>query len=119
VPIGNGTSDYPSGDTIPVIEPWKPPDTWAGLDSVLLNRILTAIDNGLSDGNYYTVTNSATDRAAWRVVQRFAPEKTEGQARQIIAAWLKSGLLEKFDYENPVTRKPVKGLRVNSTKRPT
>ena len=90
----------------------------AGLDSGLLNRILTTISDGLGDGNYYTATNSSTDRAAWEVV-RFAPEKSEAQAREIIAAWLKSGLLSKFDYASPTTRKTVKGLKVDDTKRPT
>jgi AAA domain len=118
VPLGNTTAEYPNGDTVQTVEPWTPPDTWAGLDSELLNRILTAIDAGLGDGNFYTAANSATDRAAWRVIQRFAPEKTEGQARKIIAAWLASGLLVKFDYTNPITYQPVKGLKVDATKRP-
>jgi AAA domain len=118
VKLGNPTSLYPAGDEVQTVEPWAPPDTWAGLDNDLLNRILTAIDSGRGDGNYYTATNSATDRAAWEVVQRFAPEKNEAQARDIITAWLKSGLLEKFDYINPTTRRSVKGLKVNSIKRP-
>jgi hypothetical protein len=104
---------------VQTVELWSPPDTWAGLDSELLNRILTAIDNGCGDGNFYTATNSATDRAAWELVRRLAPEKTEGQARKVIAARLESGLLIKFDYVSPTTRKTVKGLRVDSTKRPT
>jgi hypothetical protein len=117
--IGNATPEYPNGDTVQVVEPWSPPETWAGLDSVLLNFILSKIDAGLPDGNYYTATNSATDRAAWKVVQSCAPDKSEAQAREVIAAWLKTGLLVKFDYTSPTTRQEVKGLKVDSTKRPT
>jgi AAA domain len=118
VPIGNATVDYPNGDTVQVVEPWSPPDIWTDLSDDLLNQILTAIDAGLGDGNFYTAANNATDRAAWRVVKRFAPDKPDGQARQMIAAWLRTGLLLTFDYTNPQTRKDVKGLRVDSTKRP-
>jgi hypothetical protein len=84
-----------------------------------LNRILTAIDAGLEDGNFYTATNSASERNAWEVVKQFAPHKTEAQCREVIAAWVKSSTLAKFDYVNPATRKAVKGLRVDPTKRPS
>ena len=83
-----------------------------------LNQILTAIDAGLGDGNFYTDTNSKTDRGAWEVVKRFAPEKSKAQCREVIRAWVETGLLEDFDYKNPKTRQPVKGLKVNDAKRP-
>jgi hypothetical protein len=84
VPLGNATALYPNGDEVQTVEPWTPPDTWAGLDKELLNRILTAIDAGMGDGTFYTAAPKATTRAAWRVVRSIAPEKTEGQAREII-----------------------------------
>jgi hypothetical protein len=118
VPLGNATIQYPNGDTIQVIEPWSPPDTWAGLDVDLLNRILSAIDAGMNDGTFFTAAPKATTRAAWQVVCKFAAEKSEGQAREVIGTWIKTGLLTEFDYENKVTRKPAKGLKVDSTKRP-
>jgi hypothetical protein len=103
---------------VQTVERWTPPETWADLDSGLLNQILTAIHAGPRGGNFYTAANAATDRAAWEVVHRFAPHKSEAQCREIIAAWIKSGLLIKFDYDNPSTRKPVKGLQVDNAKRP-
>jgi hypothetical protein len=119
VDIGNGTDLYPNGDSVQVAEPWNPPETWADLSDDLCNQILTAIDAGLSDGdNYYTDAPKAQERAAWRLVQRHSPNKTEGQCREIIKTWIHNGVLERFDYENPATRKPVKGLKVNTTKRP-
>ena len=118
VRLDNATTDYPNGDAVQTVAPWSPPETWAGLDSETINRILTDIDKGMDDGNFYTVTNSKTDRAAWQVVQRFAPNKSAGQAREIIASWVKSELLTQFDYVNPKTRQSVKGLKVDSTKRP-
>jgi hypothetical protein len=119
VPIGNATEEYPSGDTVQVVEPWSPPDTWAGLSSHLLNQILTAIDAGLPDGTRYTDAPNATTRAAWQVVAEYAPDKSEVQAREIVRTWVKNGVLEHREYDNPVTRKTVKGLHLNATKRPS
>jgi AAA domain len=118
VPLGNATECHPNGDEVQAIEPWIPPDTWADLSPHLLNQILTAIDAGMSDGNRYTDAPSATGRAAWKVVLEHAPDKSEVQAREIIRTWVKNGVLESREYDNPATRKPVNGLWLNTTKRP-
>jgi hypothetical protein len=118
VPLGNRNGLYPNGDEVQAVEPWNPPDTWADLSYGLLNQILTAIDAGLPDGNRYTDTPSAGGRAAWKVVLEHAPDKSEAQAREIIRTWVKNGVLESREYDNPVTRKPVNGLWLNATKRP-
>jgi hypothetical protein len=119
VQLGNRTELYPNGDEVQTVEPWTPPDTWSGLNNLLLNQILTDIDTGLLDGNRYTDAPNAVDRAAWRVVIKHAPAKSEADARQIIKAWVRSGLLVPHEYDNPVTRKPVKGFRVDNAKRPS
>lgn len=116
VPLGNGTDLYPNGDEVQATEPWSPPETWADLDNPTLNKILDAIESGAGDGNFYT-SGHLGERAAWRVVQN-STGKTDGQSRQIINGWLKSGVLEDFEYSHPRTRKAVKGLRVNAAKRP-
>ena len=119
VRLGNETDLYPNGDEVQTAVPWTPPDAWAGITSLLLNQILDDIDTGLPDGNRYSDAPNVTDRAAWRVVVKHVPNKSEGAARQIIKAWIKSGLLTGKDYENPVTRKTVKGLWVDNSKRPS
>jgi hypothetical protein len=53
------------------------------------------------------------------VIEKHCPGKAEGPARQIIKTWIGSGLLVEEEYENPKTRKPVKGLRVDDKKRPS
>ena len=103
---------------VQTVEPWTPPDLWKDLSIDLLNRILTEIDKGLPDGNRYTNAPKADDRAAWKVVAQHAPDKTEGQAREIIKVWVKNRVLISEEYENPTTRKTVKGLRVDNSKRP-
>jgi hypothetical protein len=119
VPLGNATEQYPHGDVVQTVEPWVPPDIWTDLSIDVLNRILTVIDNGLPDGNRYSDARSATDRAAWKVVVEHTPDKTEAQAREVIKTWVKNGVLVSYSYDNPVTRKPVNGLRVDHTKRPS
>ena len=118
VNLGNATDMYPNGDEVQTVEVWTPPDTWADLPADLLNRILTAIDGGLPDGNRYSDGPNVGNRAAWKVVKEHAPKKTETQAREIIRAWVKNGLLVPEKYENPTTRKEVFGLSVDPTKRP-
>ena len=93
VALDNGNATYPQGDEVQTVEPWMPPDAWAGLSHFKLNEILTAIDKGLEDGRRYSAHNQATDCAAWRVVQAHAPDRTEAQAREIIKTWVKNGVL--------------------------
>jgi hypothetical protein len=116
--LDNANELYPHGDEVQVVVPWDPPDTWAGLGSVLLNQILTVIDTGLPDGNRYTDA-PRSERAAWMVVVEHAPTKTEAQAREIIRVWIKNKVLVHRDYINPETRKAVKGLYLDTTKRPS
>jgi hypothetical protein len=119
VPLDNGAGIYPAGDSVQTVERWRPPAIWADAPPETLNRILDDIDEGLPNGRKYSSGTAATDRAAWKVVVEHLPNKTEPQAREIIAKWLKSGLLVSEDYDDPATRKPRKGLRVNHIKRPS
>jgi hypothetical protein len=119
VKIENGNALYPNGDNVQTVEPWTPPDTFAGLSSLMLNQILTDIDAGLPDGNRYTDASKASERAAWRVVVKHCPTKSEAAARKIIRAWMMSGLLIRRSYDNPLTRKPVNGFWIDPAKRPS
>jgi hypothetical protein len=118
VPLGNMTELYSEGDEVQALEIWTPPDVWRDLDAERINRILDKIDAGLPDGNRYSGARSAKKRAAWKVIVEEMPEKAEAQAREIIRAWLKSGLLVSREYENPIDRKSAEGLFVDPAKRP-
>ncbi len=119
MPLGNGKGIYPAGDTVQTIEPWLPPDTWAGFDSVLLNRILDDLDAGMENGQRYSPAGPAGKRAAWLIVQKHCPEKDEKQCRAVILAWVRSGTLVKQTYDDPIEHKERIGLTVNPTKRPS
>jgi len=124
VDVGNGTPEYPAGDTVQVAEPWTPPDAWSDLSNPTLNGILDAIDAGCVDkdnhptGERFSNAPAATDRAVWPVVLKFAPDKSEAQCRTIIHAWLRSGLLFVKPYDSPSQRRKRNGLYVDNAKRP-
>jgi RecA-family ATPase len=119
VPLRNGTQEYPNGDVVQTVEPWLPPDAWANLSTVALNAALTEIDAALPNGQRFSSASAAKDRAAWRVVQKHCPDKSETQCRQIVNTWVKTGLLRNEDYDDPIERKTAKGLSVDNTNRPS
>jgi hypothetical protein len=118
VNIGNATPEYPDGDDLQVVEAWTPPDAWAGLSINVLNRTLDEIDRGLPNEERYSDAAAAKDRAAWKVVQRHAPEKTDKQCREVIAIWVKNRVLQIVEYRSQAERKLVQGLKVNPLERP-
>ena len=119
VPLGNATDLYTAGDEVQTAEPWKPPETWADIDKPMANLILGKIGLGLGDGNFYTDAARAGEREAWRVVQADVPSKSEKQAREVVKSWVRNGVLVSFLYDNPITRKSVRGLKVDDEKRPS
>jgi hypothetical protein len=119
VRLENGNDEYPNGDEVQTVEPWEPPKLWEGLSSATLNAVLTDIDAGMPDGQRYSSAPKAGKRAAWAVVKKHCPDRTEGQCREIVKSWVKNGVLYNEDYDDPVERKPRKGLRLDATKRPS
>jgi hypothetical protein len=73
----------------------------------------------MPDGNRYTDAPNVIDRAAWRVIVEHCPATSEAAARKIVKTWMTSGLLIRKNYKNPVTWKPVSGLWIDPTKRPS
>jgi hypothetical protein len=118
VKLNNGNLDYPNGDEIQTIIAWKPPSTWDDLSNETLNAALTDIDKGLPDGQRYSNAPKATTRAAWSVVKRHCPEKTEKQCREMVGTWIKNGTLYEDNYVDPIKRESRPGLYLNTAKRP-
>jgi hypothetical protein len=71
------------------------------------------------NGQRYSDAPNAKERAAWYVVKKHCPTKTEGQCREMIRTWVKNGVLCKVDYDDPIERKACKGLRIDASKRPS
>src|SRR5262249_7811971 len=93
VRLGNATDLYPNGDEVQTVEGWKPPKLWDGLASDTLNAALTEIDQGMPNGQRYTDKGGGKGtRAAWPIVQKHCPDRSEGQCREIIKTWVKNGV---------------------------
>ena len=75
VEIGNASELYPHGDEVQTVEPWTPPDSFAGLSNLTLNEILSEIEAGTPDGNRYTDAPNVIERAAWRVIVKHSPAR--------------------------------------------
>src|SRR5262249_50930881 len=117
--IGNATKEYPNGDTIQVAEPWSPPDAWKDTTAEGLNAILNDIAKGTPKGQRYSNASAAGDeRQGWPLGQKHYPNKSGGECRTIIHAWLNNKLLYPDDYDDPVAYKKRKGLNVDDEKRP-
>jgi hypothetical protein len=75
-------------------------------------------DAGIPSGQRYSNSGPATERAAWRVIQRHCPDRTESRCREIIKTWVRDRVLYSEEYDDPVDRKPRRGPRVDAAKRP-
>lgn len=124
VPLNNKTAEYPAGDTIQVVEPWKPPDAWADMPESVCNKALDNIERGILDdglqptGELYSNENAARARAAWKVIKLLVPDKPDKQCKTVITKWVNSGLLVEVEYQSKNRGELVKGLKVNNSKRP-
>jgi hypothetical protein len=114
VRLDNGTAEYPNGDEVQTVIPWTPPNIWEGMDIDITETVIRDIDAGLPNGSRYSNHNRAEKRGAWLMVQKHIPDRTDAQAREMVAVWIKNGLLIEREYEDPVTRKKDRiGLYAN------
>jgi hypothetical protein len=108
-----------TGDSIQVLRTWIPPSPWEGLSNEGMVRALDELRVGVA-GDFYSANARARgkvkdpdydrdrdSRWAGDVVLRHAdPGKmSEDQAKVILAAWLRTGLLVKDNYYSPTQYK--------------
>jgi len=120
VSLDNATPDYPHGDAVAAIVPWHPDSVWQRLTPAQCNTALDAIGAGPPGGGLYAAHRRGLGAHRWAgnvLVERFAI--TEDQAAEVIAAWLKSGLLVEAEYRDQGQRKTRTGLKVTDALRPT
>jgi hypothetical protein len=111
VRLGNGDADYPLGDNVQVAAKWTPPDAWEGFTGSDETAALARIGAGLDDGERYSARAQDKDRWAGAVLVDMG--RSDAQAKEMIAAWLRRGLLELKDYMSEKQRKTRKGLFCN------
>ena len=99
-----------NGDKVGVATVWQYPASWTGPPPETIARIIEEIDGGMPDGTRFSNHHSAKQRAAWPIVQKYCPDKTEGQCRQIIARWIREGRLYEDEYISLLRRESQTGL---------
>jgi len=112
------------GDDVGVLLAWKPPGL---MDGVSINEIGLALDriargmtddDGIPTGQLYGPTTVSKDNFVGKVLEDML-NSTEQKAKDMIKAWLASGVLEVITYDDPVSRKKDrKGVKVIDAKRP-
>jgi hypothetical protein len=107
-----------SGQAVGACIPWIPPDAFDGITPPLANAILDDIDAGMPDGRRFSDSAAAKDRAAWKIVTKHMPDKTEDDAKRIIRKWVKNDVLVSEEYHSTVRGERELGLRVNPVNRP-
>lgn len=118
IKLHNATEEYPNGDTVTAIEPWKPPSAFENMTDELSNQILDAIDRGMNGTPYAPSARGRTNlRWVGNVVMELLDVET-GPASQVVSTWLKTGVLEEFDYRDKTEGKDRKGVKSNMTRRP-
>ena len=113
VVLGNGTPDYPNGDHVAVVTPWKRPHAPVAPSDETLRQALGQIARGPGGGMAYCAQRGGSSNARWagHVLVRICTMSERDAARQI-GAWLKSGVLTECDYRDRQQRKQRRGLRV-------
>ena len=108
-----------NGEWVGVATQYTLPDEWLGITDAVANEITAIIEKGIPDVeghiNYYSARPQDKERWAGTVITGFDfdnPDhaKNEGQAKRILAQWIKTGILTVQDYTNK-HRHIVKGLR--------
>jgi hypothetical protein len=113
--LGNATLAYPEGDSAQVMRNWSPPRLFEGVDWATIIAILTEIDRGPGDGEFYSFSRQARERWAGGAIMRLAG-KSPIQATDLLAIWEHEGLLVSGEYMSPRQRKPRSCVRVDQGK---
>lgn len=117
--LDNGTDDEPA-DGVAVAWPWKPPSTFADATADQINHALDIIDTPPAGWLYAAGAGAGSNSARWvGTVLIRELGCSEEQAKAMIKAWLRSGLLQEEEYHDTEQRKKKRGVRVNASKRPS
>jgi hypothetical protein len=120
VTLDNADETYTHGDQVVVIEAWQAPDDeLATAPNSDLNAALDAIRDGPKPGSLYRASKQGGGVNWVGAVLCDMFRTSEKEAKRMIAAWLKSGLLYEEEYYHPVWKRRVSGVHVRAELRPT
>ena len=119
IQLDNG-EDGGSGDLVAVAWPWHPPKLWSSIPSSEVNRVMDIIAAGPAPGVRFSPARSGKGNDRWvgNPVAEALGVNPE-QASLMVTAWFKSGLLTRELYKDAKQRKPIPGVYVDDSRRPT
>lgn len=112
--------DGEPADGVAVAWPWKPPSTFADATPAQLNHVLDIINEPPAGWMYSAGSGVGDNSARWAgavLIRELGC--SEAQAKAVLKAWVRSGLLQEEEYYDTAQRKAKRGVRVNPNKRPT
>lgn len=113
VQIGNG-------EWVGVATQFQMPDEWGGMTPDVVNDMISIINLGIPNADmseeYYSIRPQDKERWVGSIILNYAFDrkedaKNEAQTKAIIRKWLKTGLIEEFEYHSEKHRKDKKGVR--------
>jgi len=107
--------ELPCGESVQTVKRWDPKGTlFEGLDMATCVRVLETIADGLPDGEQYRLTKQGPSAARWAGTLLIAEGKNEQQAKRVLKAWEKSGVLVETTYRSKTARRDQPGVSVNT-----
>ena len=115
VHLNNPTDEYPNGDTVQTCTAWEAPAPSEGITREQMREMLVELGRGINAKSKYSVKPQAgPERAAWKLVQKFCPDKSERQCRSIIKTWERDGRFEIGEYDGESRHKETGILSVKT-----
>lgn len=107
----------PNGDQVQAVRRWEPPSPWNGIPMNVIVKILETIAAGPSEGEQFTLKTNGASKLRWAgtpLVEQAGV--TEGQARDMVRAWVIAGVLVETLYYSASRRKEINGCHVDPPK---
>lgn len=111
VALDNGTEAYPEGDNVAVATTWAPRKLFNSMDTAALRAVFEALRSVVHGP---TRQAKHTPWAGLPLVD--IGGRTDREAAQIVAQWLKEGTLTKGDYYHPESKNTVQRVTLDDGK---
>lgn len=114
IDLHNGTEERES-DNVQSVTRWEPPSAFAGMNQNEVVNVIERLRNGPGNNEQFYLTGGTTGRWAGLVIMA-ETGKSEGEAKRIIGAWKKTGLIKQTRYDSPTDRRERSGMEVDEAK---
>lgn len=119
VSLGNTNVDprYPNGDSVQTVEPWIPPALFskANLPPSQIAEIFKLIRTPPAPAEFWRPDPRANQYWVGNPILKVT-QKTKGEAKRIVKAWIDTAVLIPFSYDSPAGKKTVEAVSLSETK---